>query len=258
MPTATTTARGRCSARRCTCSANWASLLASGDATGYRGRENAADGGTQPSGWPNRRVAAPGWPARPPRPPRRLGPAPQASGVGHPGWRPLASRSSKPATVGRDGSSRRWLPALVLMLAVLVAGLTLGRALWPGAATPRVVRGTITAVGPERTQIGPMPDGHRDPDPLPSLRERVTDWRYGFRNTFTGYEVGGVPWADAEGAWAGRPTGGARSGPGAARRRRPPRRSGRRLVALPIAGSSRLRQQLAPRLRTEPLATRLG
>ena len=165
MPTATTTARGRCSARRCTCSANWASLLASGDATGYRGRENAADGGTQPSGWPNRRFAAPGWPARPPRPPRRFGPAPQASGVGHPGWRPLASRSSKPATVGRDGSSRRWLPALVLMLAVLVAGLTLGRALWPGAATPRVVCGTITAVGPERTQIGPMPDGHRDPDP---------------------------------------------------------------------------------------------
>ena len=46
-----------------------------------------------------------------------------------------------------------------------------------------------------------MPDGHRDPDPPPSLRERLTDWRYGFRNTFTGYEVGGVPWADADGAW---------------------------------------------------------
>jgi hypothetical protein len=87
------------------------------------------------------------------------------------------------------------------MLAVLVASLTLGRALWQGAATARVVRGTITAVGPDRTAIGFMPDGHRDPDPPPSLRERLADWRYGFRNAFTGYEVGGAPWADAAGAW---------------------------------------------------------
>jgi hypothetical protein len=115
--------------------------------------------------------------------------------------RPPASRSSKPATVGRGGSSRRWLPALVLLLAVLVASLTLRRALWPGTATPRVVRGTTTAVAPNRTQIGFLPDGHRDPDPPPSLRERLTDWRYGFRNAFKGYEVGGVPWADPDGTW---------------------------------------------------------
>ena len=51
------------------------------------------------------------------------------------------------------------------MLAVLVASLTLGRTLWPGAAPPRVVQGTTTAVSPDRTQIGFMPDGHRDPDP---------------------------------------------------------------------------------------------
>jgi hypothetical protein len=76
-----------------------------------------------------------------------------------------ASRSSKPATAGRGGSSRRWLPPLVLMLAVLVASLTLGRTLWPGAAPPRVVQGTTTAVSPDRTQIGFMPDRHRDPDP---------------------------------------------------------------------------------------------
>jgi hypothetical protein len=87
------------------------------------------------------------------------------------------------------------------VLAVLVASLTLGRALWPGAATARVVRGTTTAVNRDRTRIGFMPDGHRDPDSPPSLRERVTDWRYGFRNTFTGYEVGAVPWADTDGAW---------------------------------------------------------
>jgi hypothetical protein len=115
--------------------------------------------------------------------------------------RPPTSRSSKPATVRRGGSSRRWPPALVLLLAVLVAGLTLGRTLWPGAATPRVVHGTTTAVAPDRTQIGFLPDGHRDPDPPPSLGERLTDWRYGFRNTFTGYEVGGVPWADPDGTW---------------------------------------------------------
>jgi hypothetical protein len=115
--------------------------------------------------------------------------------------RPPASRSPKPPTVGRGGSSRRWLPALVLVLAVLAASLTLGRTLWPGVATPRVVQGTTTAVNRDRTQIGFMPDGHRDPDPPPSLRERLTDWRYGFRNTFTGYEVGGVPWADADGTW---------------------------------------------------------
>jgi hypothetical protein len=115
--------------------------------------------------------------------------------------RPPTSRPSWPATVGRGGSSRRWLPPLVLMLAVLVASLTLGRARWPGAATPRVVQGTITAVGPDRTTVGFMPDGHRDPDPPPSLGERLTDWRYGFPNTFTGYEIGRAPWADAEGAW---------------------------------------------------------
>jgi hypothetical protein len=115
--------------------------------------------------------------------------------------RPPTSHSSKPATVGRGSSSRRWLPALILLLAVLVASLMLGRALWPGTATPRVVRGTTTAVAPDRTQIGFMPDGHRDPDPPPSLRERLTDWRYGFRNTFKGYEVGGVPWADPDGTW---------------------------------------------------------
>jgi hypothetical protein len=114
---------------------------------------------------------------------------------------PPASRSFWPATVGRGGSSRRWLPPLVLLLAVLVASLTLGRTLWPGAATPRVVRGTITAIGADRTQIGFMPDGHRDPDPPPSRGERLADWRYGFRNTFTGYEVGRAPWADADGAW---------------------------------------------------------
>jgi hypothetical protein len=114
--------------------------------------------------------------------------------------RPPATRSSKPATAERGIRSRRW-PLLVLMLAVLVAGPTLGRVLWPGAATPRVVRGTTTAVSPDRMQIGFMPDRHRDPDPPPSLHERLTDWRYGFRNTFTGYEVGGAPWADADGAW---------------------------------------------------------
>jgi hypothetical protein len=112
-----------------------------------------------------------------------------------------ASRSPWPATAGRGGRSRRWLPAVVLGLAVLVAGLTLGRALWPGAAPPRVVRGTITAVGADPLAIGFMPDGHRDPDPPPSLGERLTDWRYGFRNTFTGYELGDAPWADADGAW---------------------------------------------------------
>jgi hypothetical protein len=114
---------------------------------------------------------------------------------------PPVSRSSWPATAGRGGRSRRWLPPLVLTLAVLVASLTLGRTLWPGAAPPRVVQGTITAVGADRTAIGFMPDGHRDPDPPPSLGERLTDWRYGFRNTFTGYEVGRAPWADADGAW---------------------------------------------------------
>ena len=87
------------------------------------------------------------------------------------------------------------------MLAVLVASLTLGRALWPGTANPRVVRGTTTAVAADRTQIGFMPDGQRDPDPPPSLRERLTDRRYGFRNTFKGYEVGGVPWTDRDGTW---------------------------------------------------------
>jgi hypothetical protein len=105
-------------------------------------------------------------------------------------------------TIGRYIRSR-WLPPLALMLATLVASLTLGRALWPGAATPRVVQGTITAVSGDRTAIGFMPDGHRDPDPPPSLLEGLTDLRYGFRNTFTGYEVGGVPWADAQGAWYG-------------------------------------------------------
>jgi hypothetical protein len=114
---------------------------------------------------------------------------------------PPASRSFWPATAGRGVRSHRWLLPLALMLATLVASLTLGRALWPGAAVPRVVRGTVTAVGADRTAIGFMPHGHRDPDPPPSLRERLTDWRYGFRNSFTGYEVGGAPWADADGAW---------------------------------------------------------
>ena len=59
-----------------------------------------------------------------------------------------------------------------------------------GNRSPRVVRGTTTAVAPDRTQIGFMPEGHRDPDPSSSLRGRLTDWRYGFPNTFTGYEVG--------------------------------------------------------------------
>ena len=85
------------------------------------------------------------------------------------------------------------MPPLVLMLAVLVASPTLGRALWPGAATPRGVQSTTTAVSPDRTKVGFMPDGHRDPDPPPSLGERLADWRYGFRNTFTGYEVGQAP-----------------------------------------------------------------
>ena len=114
---------------------------------------------------------------------------------------PPASRSSRPATVGRGGGSRRWLPPLVLSHAVLVASLTLGRTLWPGAATHGWCRGTITAIGADRTQIGFMPDGHRDPDPPPSLGERLADWRYGFRNTFTGYEVGRAPWANTDGAW---------------------------------------------------------
>jgi hypothetical protein len=51
------------------------------------------------------------------------------------------------------------------MLVTVVASLTFGRALWPGATSPRVVRGTITAVGAEHTAIGFMPNGHRDPDP---------------------------------------------------------------------------------------------
>jgi hypothetical protein len=114
---------------------------------------------------------------------------------------PHATRLSWPATVGRGVGSHRWLPVLALLLVTLVVSLTFGRALWPGAASPRVVRGTITAVGADRTAIGFMPDGHRDPDPPPSLGERLTDWRYGFRNTFTGYELGGAPWADADGAW---------------------------------------------------------
>jgi LuxR family maltose regulon positive regulatory protein len=42
---------------------------------------------TAPSGWPTRRVAGPGWPAHPPRRPRRSEPSPQATGAGHPGWR---------------------------------------------------------------------------------------------------------------------------------------------------------------------------
>jgi hypothetical protein len=162
--------------------------------------------------------------------------------------RPPASRSSWPATVGRGVRSHRWLPALALMLVTLVASLMFGRALWPGAATPRVVRGTVTAVGGDRTAIGFMPDGHRDPDPSPPLGERLTDWRYGFRNTFTGYEIRDAPWADADGAWhhgtaphlpggrEERSTRGAWSGRDAARRRRPPRPSGGRLAALPVAG----------------------
>jgi hypothetical protein len=107
------------------------------------------------------------------------------------------------APTGRSGGSRRWVPTLALALAALVTGAALGRALWPGPAETRVVRGTITAVNIDRTLIGFMPDGHRDPDPPPSLRERLDDWRYGGRNTFAGYEVGGVLWADAEGAWHG-------------------------------------------------------
>jgi hypothetical protein len=87
------------------------------------------------------------------------------------------------------------------MLVTAVASMTLGRALWPGAATQRVVRGTITAVSADRTAIGFMPDGHRDPYPPPSLLERLADMRYGFHNTFNGYDVGGVLWEDAEGAW---------------------------------------------------------
>ena len=87
---------------------------------------------------------------------------------------PHATRSSWPATVGRGIRSHRW-PLLALILGALVAGLMFGRALWPGAATPRVVQGTITAVGGDRTAIGFMPDGHRDPDPPPSLGERLTD-----------------------------------------------------------------------------------
>jgi hypothetical protein len=114
---------------------------------------------------------------------------------------PPATRSSGPATVGRGVNAHRWLPLLALMLVAFVASLTFGRALWPGAASPRVVQGTITAVSGDRAAIGFMPDGHRDPDPPPSLGERLADWRYGFRNTFTGYEVAGVPWADADGAW---------------------------------------------------------
>ena len=104
-------------------------------------------------------------------------------------------------TGGRGVRWYRWLPPLALVLVILVAGLTLGRALWPGPATPRVVQGTITAVGVDRMVIGFMPDGHSDPDPPPSLRERLTDWRYGFHNTFTEYEAGGAPWADADGTW---------------------------------------------------------
>jgi hypothetical protein len=113
---------------------------------------------------------------------------------------------------------------------------------------PAGVRGTTTAVSPDRMQLGFMPDGHRDPDPPPSLRERLTDWRYGFRNTFTGYEVGGVPWADADGAWhyGSAPaclvpgTTGQRVKLGLVRVRsgangRPGRR-GRRLAGLPVAG----------------------
>jgi hypothetical protein len=78
---------------------------------------------------------------------------------------PPATYSSWPATVGRGVRSHRWLPPLALMLVTLVVSLTFGRALWPGAASPLVVRGTITAVSAERTAIGFMPDGHRDPDP---------------------------------------------------------------------------------------------
>jgi hypothetical protein len=103
--------------------------------------------------------------------------------------------------VGRVVRSGRWLPPLPLTLAVLVASLTLGRALWPGPATPRVVRGTITAVTADHMAIGFMPDGHRDPDPPPSLRERLTDMRYGFHNTVNGYSIRDAPWADADGAW---------------------------------------------------------
>jgi hypothetical protein len=114
---------------------------------------------------------------------------------------PPRSRSSRPATVRRGVRWQRWLPPLALVLATVLAGLTLGPALWPRAAPPRVVRGTTTAVTDGRSAIGFMPDGHRDPDPPPSLRERLTDWRYGFRNTFTSYQVGGVPWAGADGAW---------------------------------------------------------
>ena len=114
---------------------------------------------------------------------------------------PPAPHPSRPSTAGRDGGPRRWVLPLALVLATLAGGLTLGRVLWPGSAPPRVVRGTVTAVDLDRTAIGFMPLGHRDPDPPPSLRERLTDLRYGFRNTFTGYEVGGAPWADTDGTW---------------------------------------------------------
>jgi hypothetical protein len=43
-------------------------------------------GRTGPSGWPSRGVVAPGWPARPPRSPRRLRPSRKASGAGRRGW----------------------------------------------------------------------------------------------------------------------------------------------------------------------------
>jgi hypothetical protein len=68
-------------------------------------------------------------------------------------------------TVGRGVRRHRWVPPVALMLVTLAASLTLGRALWPGPATPRVVQGTITAVGVDPLAIGFMPDGHRDPDP---------------------------------------------------------------------------------------------
>jgi hypothetical protein len=114
--------------------------------------------------------------------------------------------SSPLATVGHAVRSRPWLLLLVLAL----AALTLGRVLVPGAASVRVVRGTVTAVDGDSSAIGFMPDGRHDPDSPPSLTERVTyftsgavlaDMWYGYPNTVTGYKVAGVRWADAEGTW---------------------------------------------------------
>jgi hypothetical protein len=119
----------------------------------------------------------------------------------------LITRSSGELREDHGGRPRlAWWTLVVLVLGAAIAGGALGRVLLPGPAAPRTVRGMVSHVSPDRTQMGFVPDGHSDPDGLRSLREQLVDLRYGGRNAVTAYEVGEVAWADARGDWhAGTP-----------------------------------------------------